>query len=184
MLFWYVTSWTNYIYTNTVPINTKLGTIATYYERLFPLKLHDPLIRLPKWGHTVFWKSFISIFTIPMVTKIGIEEELQLANVKVVSNLSIFQQKIPTLAKPLSFLIKNNLLCFLFFNHYNMLSSKSSLLHVINASSLTFLHLCNFLWPACMYPHIYTNNWMLLLDDGLTRSSSNTGSTLYDILTL
>ena len=167
-----------------MPINTKLGTIATYYERLFPLKLHDPLIRLPKWGHTVFWKSFISIFTIPMVTKIGIEEELQLANVKVVSNLSIFQQKIPTLAKPLSFLIKNNLLCFLFFNHYNMLSSKSSLLHVINASSLTFLHLCNFLWPACMYPHIYTNNWMLLLDDGLTRSSSNTGSTLYDILTL
>lgn len=168
MLFWYVTSWTNYIYTNTVPINTKLGRIATYYERLFPLKLHDPLIRLPKWGHTVFLKSCISIFTIPMVTKIGIEEGLQLAN----------------LAKPFSFLIKNNLLCFLFFNHYNMRSSKSSLLHVINASSLTFLHFCNFLWPACMYPHIYTNNWMLLLDDGLSRSSSNTSSTLHSILTL
>ena len=54
-----------------MPIITNRGRVVTYCERHPLLKLRDPFIMWPTWGHVTFWKNYISYFTRLMVTKLA-----------------------------------------------------------------------------------------------------------------
>ena len=53
------------------PMYTKLCQVLTYFERLTPLKPHDPFIAWPTWGHVTIWKIYVSTLTRLMATKLG-----------------------------------------------------------------------------------------------------------------
>ena len=40
-------------------MGTKVVKVVNYRERLPPLKLHDPLITSPTWGHATYWQNYV-----------------------------------------------------------------------------------------------------------------------------
>ena len=53
------------------PMDTKLGQVLTYNDRLLPLKPHDPLITWLARSHVIISKIYISTFTKLMASKLG-----------------------------------------------------------------------------------------------------------------
>ena len=58
----HVTNYKNCISTTTVPVATKHGRILTYFEKLLPIELHDPLIT---WSCRVTWQTKFNISSLP-----------------------------------------------------------------------------------------------------------------------
>ena len=54
-----------------IPMDTKLGKVLTYCERLPLLKPHEHLITWPMWDHVIIWKIYISTFIRLKATKLG-----------------------------------------------------------------------------------------------------------------
>ena len=53
------------------PLNTKLGRLLTYSERLPSFKPHDSFIKWPTWGHVTIKKMYISTIIRLMASKPG-----------------------------------------------------------------------------------------------------------------
>ena len=60
-----------HLHTSRRPMETELGMVLTYRERLSLLKPHNPLIRWPVWGHDTIWVIYIFTFTRLKATKRG-----------------------------------------------------------------------------------------------------------------
>ena len=61
----------HYISTCRRPMNTKLGRVLTYFERLPSLKPNDSFLTWTTWGYLTVWKKSISTFTKLTTTKRG-----------------------------------------------------------------------------------------------------------------
>lgn len=65
-----MTNYLHYISTCIGIIGSKLGNVATFCERIPPLKSHASLITWPTWGKVTNWKKNISFFTRLMTAKL------------------------------------------------------------------------------------------------------------------
>ena len=75
-------------------MDTKLGNVLTYSERLPPLKPHDCLIKWPTRVHVAVWKFFISTFLRLMATGVFLDFEIDVDN-DLTGHLTAFAKLIP-----------------------------------------------------------------------------------------